>query len=30
MPAIALSYTFFEVEGAATMASAGTDSRGIK
>jgi cytochrome c oxidase assembly protein subunit 11 len=30
MPAIALSYTFFEVEGAATVASAGTDSRGIK
>jgi cytochrome c oxidase assembly protein subunit 11 len=30
MPAIALSYTFFEVEGAAKMASANRDSEGIK
>jgi len=30
MPAIALSYTFFEVEGAARMASANQDSKGFK
>ena len=30
MPAIALSYTFFEVEGAAQMASANQDSKGFK
>ena len=30
MPAIALSYTFFEVEGAARMASADTYSKGTK
>jgi cytochrome c oxidase assembly protein subunit 11 len=30
MPAIALSYTFFEVEGAAKMASVNTDSKGIQ
>ena len=30
MPAIALSYTFFEVEGAARMASANQDSKGYQ
>ena len=30
MPAIALSYTFFEVEGAAKMASANQDPKGYK
>jgi cytochrome c oxidase assembly protein subunit 11 len=30
MPAIALSYTFFEVEGAARMGSANQDSKGLK
>jgi cytochrome c oxidase assembly protein subunit 11 len=30
MPAIALSYTFFEVEGAAKMASANQDAKGTK